>query len=67
MIDFMLFGGFGDRQTDQLMDKQTAIGGCRVAFATEKLIIALRYAFKIKKVHMEGNFPFLFYPLPPLG
>ena len=25
-----------DRQTDRLMDKQTQIGDCRVAFATEK-------------------------------
>ena len=32
MNDFMLFGGFVDRRTD----RQTDIGGCRVAFATEK-------------------------------
>ena len=32
IINFKLFGGFGDRQTDKLTD----ISGCRVAFATEK-------------------------------
>ena len=31
MIDFMLFGGYAFRQTNERMD----IGGCRVAFATE--------------------------------
>ena len=31
MIDFMLFGGFGNGLTDE----RTDIGGCRVAFATE--------------------------------
>ena len=44
MIDFKLFGGFGFRQTDRRTDGQTDertnertdIGGCRVAFATEK-------------------------------
>ena len=34
MIDFMLFGGF---VTDGRTDRRTDIGGCRVAFATEKL------------------------------
>ena len=36
MIDFMLFGGFGIRQTDRQTDERTDIGSCRVAFATEK-------------------------------
>ena len=40
MIDFKLLGGFGDgqtdRQTDRRTDGRTDIGGCRVAFATEK-------------------------------
>ena len=40
MIDFKLFGGFGDGQTDGQTDERTNertdIGGCRVAFATEK-------------------------------
>ena len=35
MIDFQLFGGFGDGRTD----RRTDIGGCRVAFATENSII----------------------------
>ena len=35
MIDFKLFGGFGDGQTDGQTDGRTDIGGCRVAFATE--------------------------------
>ena len=37
MIDFKLFGGFGDGQTDGQTDGRTDIGGCRVAFATEKI------------------------------
>ena len=36
MIDFKLMGGFGDRRTDG----RTDIGGCRVAFATEKELLA---------------------------
>ena len=36
----MLFGGFDDRQTDRQTDEQTDIGGCRVAFATEKHFIS---------------------------
>ena len=36
MIDFKLFGGFGNGQTDRQTDGRTDIGGCRVAFATEK-------------------------------
>ena len=35
MIDFMLFWGFGDGQTDRQTNERTDIGGCRVAFATE--------------------------------
>ena len=35
MIDFKLFGGFGNGLTDRLTDERTDIGGCRVAFATE--------------------------------
>ena len=35
--DFKLLRGFGNGWTDRLTNKQTDIGGCRVAFATEKL------------------------------
>ena len=47
MIDFKLFGGFGNWQTDGRMDGQTDeltdIGGCRVAFATENSDILLQF------------------------
>ena len=35
MIDFKVLGGF---VTDRRTDRRTDIGGCRVAFATEKLL-----------------------------
>ena len=35
MIDFKLFGGFGDGRTDGQTNEQTDIGDCRVAFKTE--------------------------------
>ena len=38
IIDFKLFGGFGDSQIDRPNHRHTighCIGGCRVAFATE--------------------------------
>ena len=38
MIDFKLFGGFSNWQTDGRTDELTDIGGCRVAFATEKCL-----------------------------
>ena len=33
--DFKLLRGFADKQTDGQTNKQTDIGDCRVAFATE--------------------------------
>ena len=47
MIDFMLYGGFGNILTDRQMDERTNeqtnertdIGGCRATFATQKLSI----------------------------
>ena len=64
MIDFKLFGGFGFRQTDGQTVEQTDIGGCRVAFATEKfnylshirsiqLIRTKRYNLDIKSGGMK--------------
>ena len=35
MIDSERLGGFGNRQTDRLMNERTDIGDCRVAAATE--------------------------------
>ena len=37
MNDFKLFVGFVDWLTDRWMNKQTDIGGSRVAFVTEKI------------------------------
>ena len=37
--DFKLLRGFSDGQTDRLTDEKTDICDCRVAFATEKLIL----------------------------
>ena len=39
MIDFMLLGGFGDKQMDGQTDGQTDICTSRVTFATEKAVL----------------------------
>ena len=41
MIDFKLFRGFGDAQTDGRTHGRTDIDGCRVTFVTENLKVAI--------------------------
>ena len=53
MIDYKLFWGFGNGQTDRLMDERTDIGGCRVAFATEN--VPLNHLYVANQAHHIDN------------
>ena len=58
MIDFMLFWGFADRQTDrptnERTNERTDIGGCRVAYATEKLSLRKIFIQRCLRTETRG-------------